>query len=396
MHFLLLCFATNNFAVKSRFCCGMMRLRVRGPSGQSVITLDSNSTVGDLRSRIVESTSIEQPDIKIGYPPRPLSLEVYDDLLRLSDLDVQLNGEQLIISQTVGTNDAIDKEEANTARPEVGQVGSRQTLEPSTKTTTIDEHSSFSFAGVGIAPPQAPARTIARKPREPLSLTRKPATMATEPPEVPLPSHSSTMTLRIMPDDNSCLFRAFNSAFFGAMDNMQELRSIIAQTIQSQPDKYPAVVLEKNPDDYCRWIQTEDAWGGFIELEILSKYFAIEICSIDVQTLRVDRFNEGSSQRCILVYSGIHYDVIARSPSDPPFKSSYAPPEFDVKIFEASEQVVLEAAVDLCKILQGRHYFTDTAAFEISCNVCGHLCVGEKGATEHAQATGHHDFGEAG
>ena len=376
-----------------------MRLRVRGPTGQSVMTLDSNSTVGDLRSRIIESTSIERPDIKIGYPPRPFSLEVYDDILRLSDLDVQLNGEQLIISQTVAANDAIDNDQGNDAAgPENEQVDSGQSSQPSTKTTTNDEHSSFSFAGVGIAPPQAsPPSTnpVARKPRTPLSLSRKPATMATEPPEIPLPSHSSTMTLRIMPDDNSCLFRAFGSAFFGAMDNMQELRSIIAQTIQSQPDKYPAVVLEKNPDDYCRWIQTEDAWGGFIELEILSKYFAIEICSIDVQTLRVDRFNEGSSQRCILVYSGIHYDVIARSPSDPPFKNSYAPPEFDVKIFEANEAIVLEAAVDLCKVLQGRHYFTDTAAFEINCNVCGHLCVGEKGATEHAAATGHYDFGEA-
>ena len=377
-----------------------MRLRIRGPTGQSVLTLDSNSTVGDLRSRIRESTSIERPDIKIGYPPKPLSLDVYGDTLPLSDLDVKLNGEQLIINQTVATKDAIDNDQegSNIARPEFGQTGSRQSLKPSTKTTTIDEHSSFSFAGVGTAPPQAPPTStnlVARKPRTPLSLTRKPGTMATEPPEVPLPSHSSTLTLRIMPDDNSCLFRAFGSAFFGAMDNMQELRSIIAQTIQSQPDKYPAVVLEKNPDDYCRWIQTEHAWGGFIELEILSKYFAIEICSIDVQTLRVDRFNEGSSQRCILVYSGIHYDVIARSPSDPPFKSSYAPPEFDVKIFEANEKVVLEAAVELCKVLQGRHYFTDTAAFEINCNVCGHLCVGEKGATEHAQATGHYDFGEA-
>ena len=375
-----------------------MHLRVRGPAGQSVITLDSDSTVGDLRTRIIETTSIERPDIKIGYPPRPLSLETYGDILRLSDLDIQLNGEQLIVSQAVSTNINLDNDHEKTeaSGPKNAQENPRQHSQPLTERSNIDRESSFSFAGVGTAPPYAPPpTTVARKPSTPFSLTRKPATMATEPPEVPLPSHSSTMTLRIMPDDNSCLFRAFGSALFGALDNMQELRSIIAQTIQSQPDKYPAVVLEKNPDDYCRWIQTEDAWGGFIELEILSKYFAIEICSIDVQTLRVDRFNEGSPQRCILVYSGIHYDVIARSPSDPPFKNSYAPPEFDVKVFEATEEVVLEAAVELCKVLQGRHYFTDTAAFEINCNVCGHLCVGEKGATEHAKATGHYDFGEA-
>ena len=38
-------------------------------------------------------------------------------------------------------------------------------------------------------------------------------------PEVALPSHGSVVVLRVMPDDNSCLFRAFNSAFFGPMDN---------------------------------------------------------------------------------------------------------------------------------------------------------------------------------
>lgn len=85
---------------------------------------------------------------------------------------------------------------------------------------------------------------------------------------------------------------------------MTELRSIIAQNIQANPDTYSAVVLDQQPDDYCRWIQTEDAWGGAIELDILSKHFDVEISSIDVQTLRTDRFNEGRPERCILVYSG--------------------------------------------------------------------------------------------
>jgi ubiquitin thioesterase OTU1 len=227
----------------------------------------------------------------------------------------------------------------------------------------------------------------------PLSLSRK--TQNLEPPELALPSHASTVVLRVMPDDNSCLFRAFGSAFFGAMDNMTELRSIVAQNVQAQPDKYPAVVLDKQPDDYCRWIQTEDAWGGAIELDIFSRHFELEICSVDVQTLRIDRFNEGRPNRCILVYSGIHYDVIALSPADPPYDHAYAPMEFDTKIFDASDNVILEKAVDLCRILQGRHYFTDTANFSVRCNVCKKTFIGELGATEHAAQTGHYDFGEA-
>ena len=363
-----------------------MRLRLRGPTGTTVITLDtSSSTVGDLRSKITEATSVTRPDVKIGYPPKPLSLG--EDSTLLSELNVKLDGEQLTVSQSSGVNGS----ENHHAKPKEPEPQS--SIQASTNGSNP---SSFSFADVGRAPPKTSLTAGSTKPSTPLSLTRKARTVSTEPPEVPLPSHDSTLLLRIMPDDNSCLFRAFSSAFFGAMDMMQELRLVIAQTIQAQPDKYPAVVLERNPDDYCRWIQSPDSWGGFIELEILSNYFDIEVCSIDVQTLRVDRFSEGSSQRCILVYSGIHYDVIARSPSDPPHDKAYAPPDFDVKLFDSREEIVLEAALGLCKILQGQHYFTDTAKFSIKCNVCGHACIGEKGATEHAAATGHHDFGEAG
>lgn len=220
--------------------------------------------------------------------------------------------------------------------------------------------------------------------------------MGGDPPEIPLSSHASKLVLRIMPDDNSCLFRAFGSAFFGIMDNMTELRSIIASYIQEHREEYSEVVLEKPPDDYCRWIQTEDAWGGAIELNVLSRQFDIEICSIDVQTLRVDRFNEGMPKRCILVYSGIHYDTIALSQSDPYAMGGYAQPEEDVKIFDPKDDVLLAAAVELCAELQKRHYFTDTAGFQVRCNICKKTFVGEKGATEHASMTGHYDFGEAG
>ncbi|MCJ1398747.1 ubiquitin-specific protease otu1 [Xylographa trunciseda] len=344
-----------------------MRIRVRGPDGQTVITLPNDASVADLQKQISEATSIKDYDIKYGYPPQPLLLEEYSESSQITDIGIDLNGEQLIVSEKAGPA-AIATSDSKVQAPV-----------PRTKDTKAASSSSI-------------RDTMA--PQAPLSLTRKPP--PTDAPELALPTHAGTLILRIMPDDNSCLFRAFNSAFFGAMDNMQELRSIIAQTIQAQPDAYPAVVLEKDPDDYCRWIQTSDAWGGAIELDILSRHFDIEICSIDVQTLRVDRFNEGRPSRCILVYSGIHYDTIALSPSDPPYEHAYAPPEFDTKVFEASDEGVLEKAVELCKVLQGQHYYTDTAGFSVKCNICGGVFTGEKGATEHASKTGHYDFGEAG
>lgn len=342
-----------------------MRLRVRGPAGQSTITLDDGATVGEFHTLISEQTGLAAFDLKYGYPVlQPLPLDQYQPTQKITELGVNLNGEQLIVNRKEEDPETRDRPAVSQKPPLTGER-------------------------TGGQPSQTPS--------EPLSLSRKPAAAKVEsdPPEVPSPEHAGTIVLRIMPDDNSCLFRAVGSAVIGGMDAMTELRSIVAQTIQAQPEVYSEVVLEKKPDDYCRWIQTEAAWGGAIELSILSKHFDIEICSIDVQTLRVDHFNEGRPTRCLVVYSGIHYDTIALSPSDPPYTHAYAPPDFDTKIFDAADPVVLEKAVELCEILQKRHYYTDTASFRIRCNTCGGMFVGESGATQHATQTGHYDFGEA-
>jgi len=198
-----------------------------------------------------------------------------------------------------------------------------------------------------------------------------------------------------MPDDNSCLFRAFGTAVLPGDDlSMHELRSLVASAIQSQPDLYSSVVLEQEPDDYCRWIQTSEAWGGAIEMGILSKHFDLEICSIDVKSLRVDRFNEGAATRCILVYSGIHYDTIVQSPSEPPHTRATNPPEFDLRVWPTYDDEILIKAQDLCRILQGKNYYTDTGGMAIQCEICKAVVYGQAQASQHAQQTGHYDMAE--
>ncbi|EAS36731.3 zinc finger protein [Coccidioides immitis RS] len=338
-----------------------MRIRIRGPSGQSTVSLQESATIGDLLDQIKENTSLPVFDIRHGYPPKSLALDQFGRQSKVTDIGVDLNGEQLII---IKRNDSTisDTQPISTQAPEV--------------TTT------------------QPSNSSEQRPNFPSS-KQKVTRSEDDPPEIPSPNHGGTIVLRIMPDDNSCLFRAVGSAVLGAMDTMTELRSIVAQTIHEHSDVYTRAVLERSPDDYCRWIQSEEAWGGGIELSILSKHFDIEICSIDVQTLRIDRFNEGRPTRCIVVYSGIHYDTIALSPSDPPFNHAYASPDFDTKIFDSADQVILEKAVELCRILQQQHYYTDTAKFQVKCSVCGGVFIGEKGAARHASETGHYDFGEA-
>ncbi|KAF2400079.1 OTU-domain-containing protein [Trichodelitschia bisporula] len=311
-----------------------MRFRVRGPSGAVVnVTIDDSATVGDLTAKIAEATSLPVFDLKSGFPPKPLDLTSFDAATLLSDTGLKLNGEQLIAA----------------ARP-------------------------------------------AAATSKPLQLARKQNKLEMDPPEVPLAGRGGRLVLRVMPDDNSCLFRAIGKCIGGDLDWMTELRSVVAQRIQADTELYNEAVLQQKPDDYCRWIQDPDSWGGAIEIGILAQHFNLEISSINVQDLRIDRFNEGQgNMRGFLVYSGIHYDTVVLAPN-----GAAASPDFDVTQFDPLDEVVVAGARELTKNLQEMHYFTDTAGFDIKCNQCGWTGKGEKSASQHAETSGHYDFGEVG
>ena len=76
-----------------------------------------------------------------------------------------------------------------------------------------------------------------------------------------------------MKDDNSCLFRSISYVFEKTPERYLKLRKVIADQIQSRPEDFPEVVLGRDPQAYCSWIQTAGAWGGAIELSIFSDYF---------------------------------------------------------------------------------------------------------------------------
>ena len=360
-----------------------MRVRIRGPSGKSsTATLDDAATIETLQRTITIETSLSAFEVKYGYPPKTLQLDQYPLSKLLSELDVKLNGEQLIVNNSESSS----TEDTTPSIQHVSASDGKKTSFAPLAGPSGDKHSTSS-------PPSGstkPTPKSQKPPAAPLSLARKQNAEMSDPPEVFIPDLGGTLVLRIMPDDNSCLFRAVASAIISDMDAVTELRSIIAQTIQSHPQKYTKPILDnKDPDKYCRWIQTEDAWGGQIELDILSQQFETEICSIDVQTLRVDRYNEGAPRRCFVVYSGIHYDTIALSLPG-------MAPEDDVKQFEQPvSDEILPQAVALCQKLQEKHYYTDTAGFKILCGDCGATLIGEAGASKHAEQTGHYNFSEA-
>ncbi|KAF1808352.1 zinc finger protein [Eremomyces bilateralis CBS 781.70] len=332
-----------------------MRIRIRGPGGVSTVSLDGAATVSDLKASITEKTGLMSFTIKSGYPPQPLELPL-DVTTTLNNIGINLDGEQLIIAAMGGNVSSRERRPASPSK---------------NKSNTLSQ------------------------PSQPLALERKTRDVSNDPPELPFDTHSGTLVLRVMPDDNSCLFRAIGTAVFGVnQDAMGDLRNMVSAGIQSQPETYSEAVLQRSPEAYCDWIQHPDSWGGAIEMGILSQSLGIEICSVSVQDQRIDRFNEGAPRRCVLVYSGIHYDVIALNPSSPPFDKADMPAEVDITIFEGYDDEVLIRAQELCQVLQKRGYFTDTAKFDIQCNVCKWKGNGEQAATQHATETGHMNFGE--
>lgn len=59
--------------------------------------------------------------------------------------------------------------------------------------------------------------------------------------------------------------------------SVEELRQLVAGTIQEQPEVFNEVVLEQKSDAYCEWIKMESSWGGGIELGILAEFFDTEV-----------------------------------------------------------------------------------------------------------------------
>ncbi|KAK9366282.1 hypothetical protein V1509DRAFT_294080 [Lipomyces kononenkoae] len=334
-----------------------MRLKLRLPSSASqLVALSDDAVVADLLNEvrgIAELQHASDIQLRSGFPPK--SLDLSNANAKITELGVR-SGDQLIVSV----------------------ASSRIELPEEVKKLT---------AGVGIS--------LSTSSPVPELETSKPQNTSTKddsrrPPEVPC-GPDNVVVLRVMDDDNSCLFRAIGYALLRNLDTMHELRSLVATAILEDPIEYPDVVLGRPREEYCAWISRSNSWGGAIEIAVLAKHFDITICSIDVATGRVDSFNPNRPTFIIVMYSGIHYDTVALAPEG--IEGTY---EFDQTVFDndAAGQQVLTSADDLAALLRKKHYFTDTAQFSIKCEVCGSVFKGERQAQSHSDSTGHTRFQE--
>ncbi|TBU50761.1 OTU-domain-containing protein [Dichomitus squalens] len=357
----------------------MAPVRLRHPKGVITIQVDfTNATVQDLQQEIFAATEIppSQQDLKAGYPPHPLTIVPE---LPIDSLGLQ-QGEQLVVTQ----------------RPAAGHQafqGSKGTAFPAPSPAAA--MTGLTASQVRESP--GPSRTGSA-----VSTSKAGSARGGGGPEYVLTSNGYLMH-RVVPDDNSCLFSSIALIFEQDMSKAQSIRRIVADAIQKDPVKWNEAILGRPREEYIKTILKPSAWGGAIELSILAEHYATEIDSVDVETGRVDRFTpppeRDSGNRAIVIYSGIHYDATSLAPM------LDAPEDFHQTITSGAkgekgaegggeEDEVLAAAKKLADALRAKRAYTNTATFELKCQICGKGLKGEKEARAHASETGHVEFGE--
>lgn len=208
------------------------------------------------------------------------------------------------------------------------------------------------------------------------------------------------IALRKIPDDNSCLFNAIAYSTVGpaaieTSSTQKHFRSVVAETILSKPDDYSEAILGRPIHDYAKWIQKTDTWGGAIELQILAEFLNASLVAVDIESGAFYRFNDVDRAEtfAIVAYSGVHYDSIVFVPH-----KNIDDKSKDVGVFSKNEilhQTILEEQIPLLlQMLKAQGYYTNTRTFELKCQQCQRIIIGEDQATEHAKSTGHNQFGQ--
>ncbi|KAJ3863477.1 hypothetical protein EV359DRAFT_43065 [Lentinula novae-zelandiae] len=340
----------------------MAPVRLRHPKGVATIQApfdDNEYTVQDLQQEIYAASQIlpSRQSLKTGYPPRNLDLTSPE--LPVSSLGLK-GGDQLIVGE---------------------EPASRINSTPSSFATKVDRATSVPTSS-SRAPPQA-------------SSARPISSSTTSNGPVHVSTDGGVLVHRVVPDDNSCLFSSVALIFEQDMNKAPKMRQIVADGIRKDPETYNEAILGMPPSQYIDTITKPSAWGGAIELTILAAHYRTEICSVDVETGRIDQFTPGpdsGGMRCIVIYSGIHYDAATLAPM------VEAPSEWHQTVFPITSpdtsDSILVAAKKLADTLRSKKAYTNTATFDLKCEVCGQGLKGEKGARAHAEQTGHTRFGE--
>lgn len=230
-------------------------LKIKTKNGQKVINnLTKDSTIKELKKVLTDLSNIPTNKLHVlsGFPPKNLNLT--QDHLNLANSGIS-SGDTLILEEK-------EIEQNNQRIDQVDEYNSYK------------QHVEDPFNGPGI------------------------------------------LIKQIVPADNSCLFTSINFVLNGTVDESGSaapiMRQLVAETIRTEKHLYDEAILGKPREEYCAWIQEENAWGGAIELSILANYFGVEIAVVDTINAIINNFGEDQKfpHRVFLLFDGIHYDPL--------------------------------------------------------------------------------------
>lgn len=288
-----------------------LSLKVKFRSGQCILSeLTGESTVKDLVDA-VSSVVNEKPStlrLSFGYPPKQLSFSGDSQNLLLKQVPL-LSGDTLIV-------DSINPAVAPASQPST--------------TTSIAANAKSDFSNPHLVRLTAPS------------------------------DNSCLFTSVLFCVDNADKHQPIGAQVITNTAAVAQMRELIASIVLSDPDRYSEAFLGMPNFQYSQSIQQPDKWGGGIEVAILSQVYEIEICLVDIQTGRIDRFGEDHNydDRILLIYDGIHYDPLALTQPDTGKLRS---------IFPVSNVQVLLDAQTLAAEARATWRFTDTACFTLIC-----------------------------
>ncbi|CAL8096719.1 unnamed protein product [Calicophoron daubneyi] len=332
-----------------------IRLRCKFNAGQCVIdSLTSESTLRDLINSISSIVGISPARLTLfhGYPPKQIQCSN-------ADLGQRLNQIPLRSGDTITVDTSRVPPMAKKESPE-------QSAETTNATAAVSQHPTQ---------PKA-AESASSKPQNPY------------------------VVRLTAPSDNSCLFTSVlfcveNADGHQPIDThvvtnivaVTQLRELIASIVMSDPERYSEAFLGVPNEVYCQQIQEPDRWGGGIEVAILSQVYELEICMVDIQSGRIDRFGEDRNyrDRILLIYDGIHYDPLA-----------LARPDLGrlISVFSTKNDQILLDSQALAAEARAAWSFTDISSFTLICRQCQQPLIGQSGAQKHAKETGHTEFSE--
>lgn len=324
-----------------------MKLRLKSKYGSAICSLDTEQTsigrlIDEIKNRyedlLNKDPSAKIVELKRGFPPQSIDISNLQVLLKEANIQ---HGDQIMVE--------VNGKELDSSKQE--QKPSELTEIPSTYVSQLNKY----------------------------------------------------LILRNIPDDNSCLFNSISYTLYGSEAirpgslSSQRLRDIVIEEIGAHPEIYSEVVLGRTNEKYREWIRRSTSWGGAIELGILAERLQVCIQCLDIELGQFIKFeSEMRKPRSfiILIYLGIHYDVLALNDTLSKNTDSVSSDSCVWPLDSKISLALKDAALELCALLQSRNYSTNTTTFRVRCLVCYQVLVGETGATRHANETGHFNFGE--